>query len=97
MKGSAATASGGTAGSAIKQDGCATAMTPVKAGTKRLGSTGERIMQKHLENPSSLLYNYTEVKCDCGKVVAYQKGDTLYLYCKKCKKQIPVKIKSHEP
>jgi len=54
-------------------------------------------MQKHLENPSSLLYNYTEVKCDCGKVVAYQKGDTLYLYCKKCKKQIPVKIKSHEP
>lgn len=49
-------------------------------------------MQNILEKTPDLPYNYDEVKCDCGKVIAYKKGNTLYIYCKKCKRQIPVKI-----
>lgn len=30
------------------------------------------------------------VRCECGKLIAYRQGNTLLLYCKQCKRQIPV-------
>ena len=32
------------------------------------------------------------VKCECGKIIAYRLGNVLYLYCKQCKRQIPIKV-----
>ena len=30
------------------------------------------------------------IKCECGKIIAYVKDGKLWLYCKKCRKQIPI-------
>lgn len=30
------------------------------------------------------------VKCECGQIIAYKKDGKLILYCKKCKRQIPI-------
>ena len=39
------------------------------------------------------VYTYKrEVRCDCGKIVAYRSKDTIYLYCKKCRREIPIKL-----
>ena len=37
------------------------------------------------------------VKCDCGKVVAYEVDGKIYVYCKSCKRQVEVisRAKSH--
>ena len=32
------------------------------------------------------------VRCGCGQLIAYEKDDKIYLYCKKCKRQIPIKL-----
>jgi hypothetical protein len=37
------------------------------------------------------------IKCDCGKVVAFEKDGVIYLWCKRCKKEIPLKIEKIEP
>ena len=36
--------------------------------------------------------NKEPMKCACGQIVAYKRGNVLYLYCKRCKRQIPIKI-----
>ena len=33
-----------------------------------------------------------DIKCDCGKLVGKYKDEKLYLYCKKCKKEVEVRI-----
>ncbi len=33
------------------------------------------------------------IKCDCGKIIAYVKNGKLFLYCKNCKRQIPIMIR----
>ena len=30
------------------------------------------------------------IKCDCGKLVAIKIDGTVYVYCKSCKRQVPV-------
>ena len=30
------------------------------------------------------------VRCECGKIIAYKKDGKLMLYCKQCKRQIPI-------
>lgn len=35
-----------------------------------------------------------EIKCDCGKLLAKQHADgRIYVWCKKCRKEIELKIK----
>ena len=44
-----------------------------------------------LTNKDGNVYTYKkEIRCDCGKIVAYRDNDKIYLYCKKCRKQIPI-------
>lgn len=38
-----------------------------------------------------------EIKCECGKLLAKIRDGKLYLFCKKCKKEIPINIKNIEP
>lgn len=38
-----------------------------------------------------------DLKCECGKLVGRYENDTLYLYCKKCKKEIEIKLNNLEP
>ena len=38
-----------------------------------------------------------DIKCDCGKLVGKYKDGKLYLYCKKCKKEVEIKINNIEP
>lgn len=33
-----------------------------------------------------------EIHCDCGQIIAKKDDEYIYLYCKKCKRQIPIKI-----
>lgn len=36
------------------------------------------------------------VRCECGKIVAYERNGKIYVYCKSCKRQIAViRAKSH--
>lgn len=36
------------------------------------------------------------IKCDCGKIVAYERNGIIYVYCKSCRRQIAViRAKSH--
>lgn len=30
------------------------------------------------------------IRCDCGKIIAFKKDGKLWLYCKKCKREIPI-------
>ena len=30
------------------------------------------------------------VRCECGKIIAYRRDGKIYLYCKQCKRQIPI-------
>jgi hypothetical protein len=40
--------------------------------------------------------NGNPVRCDCGKIVAYERNGKIYVYCKSCKRQIAVvRAKSH--
>lgn len=32
------------------------------------------------------------IRCNCGKIVAYNRNGRIEVYCKECKKQIPVVI-----
>ena len=39
-----------------------------------------------------------EIKCDCcNKIIAKEKDGIIYLWCKHCKKEIPLKIQKVEP
>lgn len=38
-----------------------------------------------------------DIKCSCGKLVAKYRDGKLYLFCKKCKKEVPIDIKDIEP
>lgn len=38
-----------------------------------------------------------EIKCKCGKLLAKYDNGIIYLYCKSCKKEIPIKIINKEP
>ena len=33
------------------------------------------------------------VKCDCGKLIAYERNGKIYVKCKRCHREIEVKIK----
>ena len=55
-------------------------------------------MNRRLTEGSNIEYNGNirnnsnlgePVRCDCGWIVAYEKNGRIYLYCKKCKRQIP--------
>lgn len=41
--------------------------------------------------------NKKPIKCDCGKIIAYYKDGKIYLWCKQCKREIEINIKSLEP
>lgn len=34
-----------------------------------------------------------EIKCDCGKLLARYTNEKLYLFCKRCKKEVEIDIK----
>lgn len=38
-----------------------------------------------------------DIKCDCGKLVGRYENGKLYLYCKKCKKEIEIEVNKLEP
>lgn len=47
-------------------------------------------MEKRLTKDKMAKYNKGKpVRCECGWIVAYERDGVLYLYCKKCKRQIP--------
>ena len=53
------------------------------------------MVKDNVEKCKKMAYNEREpVKCDCGQIVAYKKDGQLILYCKKCKRQIPIIFKS---
>ena len=41
--------------------------------------------------------NGEPIRCDWGKIVAYEEGGKIYVYCKSCKRQVEVstRAKSH--
>jgi hypothetical protein len=42
--------------------------------------------------------NGTPVKCTCGKMVARLRNGKIYVYCKTCKREVPLTVdKSQEP
>ena len=48
---------------------------------------------KELTDEDSKVYTYKqEVRCECGKIVAYRNHNTIYLFCKKCRREIPITI-----
>ena len=36
--------------------------------------------------------NCENINCNCGKLIAKLRNGKLYLYCKSCKKEIPIEI-----
>lgn len=32
------------------------------------------------------------IRCDCGKLVARQRDGVLYVWCKECRKEVPIVI-----
>ena len=50
-----------------------------------------------MTNSKSLGYNKDDIphRCDCGRVVAVQDGEKIYVKCKNCKRwvEIPVIVK----
>ena len=36
--------------------------------------------------------NGENINCNCGKLIAKLRNGKLYLYCKSCKKEIPIEI-----
>lgn len=38
-----------------------------------------------------------DLKCECGKLVGRYKNGKLYLYCKKCKKEVEIELNKLEP
>lgn len=50
-----------------------------------------------LTKSAEKVYNNGEpVKCECGKIVAYERNGNVYVYCRSCKRQVAViRAKSH--
>lgn len=38
-----------------------------------------------------------DINCKCGKLLARYKDGKLYLYCKRCKKEIEIELNKLEP
>lgn len=40
-----------------------------------------------------------DIKCDCGKLIARAKDGKVYVWCKHCKKEVPIKleVEPYEP
>ncbi len=36
--------------------------------------------------------DFMDVQCDCGKLLAKVKDGKIYVWCKNCKKEVPLKI-----
>lgn len=59
------------------------ALSERKCGKLVETASGERV-GKRLNKP---------IKCTCGKLLARVKDGKLYVWCKECKKEVPLKIK----
>lgn len=33
-----------------------------------------------------------QINCDCGKLIARERDGVLYVWCKECHKEVPIKI-----
>lgn len=38
-----------------------------------------------------------DIKCECGKLLARYEDGKIFLYCKRCKKEVEIEIKNLEP
>ncbi len=46
----------------------------------------------HNRRPIMKRGDFMDVHCDCGKLLAKIKDGKIYVWCKNCKKEVPLKI-----
>lgn len=54
----------------------------------------DRIEIEPIDKTKKKVYNMEkqnkDIRCKCGKLVAIEKNGVIYVYCKGCKRQVPI-------
>ena len=55
------------------------------------GKTGGAVLSASTEKILEVQVSNNPVKCDCGKLIARERDGVLYVWCKRCGKEVAIK------